>query len=230
MSTARESGAFVPPPHRAGRWNRTRTSGVCVVDGRSTGGGRRSLFPSAPDRQILLLAPDLALGCRGLSAVLAAAEFSTLPYRGLNRLRPQGGTEMDERMKTHGDFGWCDLMTDEPEKARAFYTDVIGWTTEVVDIGKGPYTVLKTGQRPVAGIMGKPPEASGAPTAWTAYVTVDDVDARAARVEGRRRRGDRRPGRHPQRRAHGGHTGSDGRRDRHHHLRRTGRLTAADRA
>lgn len=91
---------------------------------------------------------------------------------------------MDERMKTHGDFGWCDLMTDEPERARAFYTDVIGWTTEVVDIGKGPYTVLKTGERPVAGIMGKPPEASGAPTAWTAYVTVDDVDARAARVEG----------------------------------------------
>ena len=75
-------------------------------------------------------------------------------------------------------------MTDEPEKARAFYTDVIGWTTEVVDIGKGPYTVLKTGERPVAGIMGKPPEASGAPTAWTVYVTVDDVDARAARVEG----------------------------------------------
>ena len=71
---------------------------------------------------------------------------------------------MDERMKTHGDFGWCDLMTDEPEKARAFYTDVIGWTTEVVDIGKGPYTVLKTGERPVAGIMSKPPEASGAPT------------------------------------------------------------------
>ncbi len=91
---------------------------------------------------------------------------------------------MDERMKTHGDFGWCDLMTDEPEEARAFYTDVIGWTTEVVDIGKGPYTVLRTGERPVAGIMGKPPEASGAPTAWTAYVTVDDVDARAARVEG----------------------------------------------
>jgi len=89
---------------------------------------------------------------------------------------------MDERMKTHGDFGWCDLMTDDTERAREFYADVIGWTTEVMDIGKGPYTVLKTGDRPVAGIMGKPPEASGAPTAWTTYVTVDDVDARAARV------------------------------------------------
>ena len=50
--------------HRTGQGvgTGTRTSGVCVVDGRSTGGGRRSLFPSAPDRQILLLAPDLALG------------------------------------------------------------------------------------------------------------------------------------------------------------------------
>lgn len=89
---------------------------------------------------------------------------------------------MDERMRTHGDFGWRDLMTDDTERARKFYADVIGWTTEVMDIGKGPYIVLKTGDRPVAGIMGKPPEASGAPTAWTTYVTVDDVDARTARV------------------------------------------------
>ena len=89
---------------------------------------------------------------------------------------------MDERMKTHGDFGWCDLMTEDPDKARDFYTEVIGWNTEVVDIGKGPYTVMKIGDRPVAGMMAKPAEAAEAPTMWTCYVTVDDVDARAAKV------------------------------------------------
>ena len=93
---------------------------------------------------------------------------------------------MDDRMKTHGDIGWCDLMTDDVDKARDFYTGVIGWDTEVMDVGKGPYTVFKAGDRPVAGLMAKPPEgpAAGAPTAWTSYVTVDDVDARAARVAG----------------------------------------------
>ena len=91
---------------------------------------------------------------------------------------------MDDRMKTHGAVGWCDLMTDDVDKARDFYTSVIGWDIEVMDVGKGPYTVFKAGGRPVAGLMAKRPEgpAADAPTMWTSYVTVDDVDARAARV------------------------------------------------
>ena len=91
---------------------------------------------------------------------------------------------MDDRMTNHGHIGWCDLMSDDVDKARAFYTGVLGWDTEVMDVGKGPYTVFKADDRPVAGLMAKPPEgpASCAPTAWTSYVTVDDVDARTARV------------------------------------------------
>ena len=93
---------------------------------------------------------------------------------------------MDERMKNHGHIGWCDLMSGDVDKARDFYTGVLGWETEVMDVGKGPYTVFKADDRPVAGLMAKPPEgpASFAPTAWTSYVTVDDVDARTARVAG----------------------------------------------
>ena len=91
---------------------------------------------------------------------------------------------MDERMKTHGAIGWCDMMTDDVEKARDFYTAVIGWDTEVMDIGMGPYTVFKTGGNPAAGMMAKPAEAADAPNTWTSYVTVDDVDACAARVAG----------------------------------------------
>ena len=70
---------------------------------------------------------------------------------------------MNESMKTHGDFGWRDLMTDDVDKARQFYTDVIGWSTEVMDVGKGPYTVFKIGDRPVAGLMDKSPTAPEAP-------------------------------------------------------------------
>ena len=91
---------------------------------------------------------------------------------------------MDERMKTHGAVGWCDMLTDDVEKARDFYTSVVGWETEVMDVGKGPYTVFKAGGRPAAGMMTKPPEAAamGAPNGWTSYVTVDDVDACTAKV------------------------------------------------
>ena len=93
---------------------------------------------------------------------------------------------MDDRMKQHGHIGWCDLMSDDIDKARDFYTGVLGWNTEVVDVGQGPYTVFKAGDQPVAGLMAKPPEgpAACAPTAWTSYVTVDDVDACMAKVAG----------------------------------------------
>ena len=89
---------------------------------------------------------------------------------------------MDDRMKTHGDFGWCELMTDDVDSAIAFYTKVIGWEVETVDVGMGPYHVLKTQSQPVAGIMAKPAEAGAAPNAWTSYITVDDVDKRVAAV------------------------------------------------
>ena len=93
---------------------------------------------------------------------------------------------MDERMNRHGHIDWCDLMSDDVGGARDFYVEVLGWDTEVVDVGQGPYTVFKSGDVPVAGLMAKPPEGpgAGAPTSWTSYVTVDDVDQRVARVAG----------------------------------------------
>ena len=62
---------------------------------------------------------------------------------------------MDDRMKQHGHIGWCDLMSDDVDKARDFYTGVLGWNTEIVDVGQGPYTVFKAGDQPVAGLMGQ---------------------------------------------------------------------------
>ena len=93
---------------------------------------------------------------------------------------------MDERLMRHGHIGWRDLMSDDVDKARDFYTDVLGWDTEVMDVGMGPYTVFKADDEPVAGLMAKPPEgpAACAPTGWTSYVTVDDVDSRSAMVAG----------------------------------------------
>ena len=120
---------------------------------------------------------------------------------------------MDDRMKTHGAVGWCDLMTDDVDKARDFYTGVIGWDTEVMDVGKGgPYTVFKTGGRPVAGLMAKPPEGPAADCPDHVDVLRDGRRCRCARRQGRGRgrHGVRRPDGHPDGRTHGDRPGSHG--------------------
>jgi predicted enzyme related to lactoylglutathione lyase len=83
--------------------------------------------------------------------------------------------------KTQGAFSWCELMTDDPKAALEFYGGLLGWTAENMDMGSGPYHVIKAGGTSVGGIMGKPPGAEQAPSAWSCYVTVDDIDATAAK-------------------------------------------------
>jgi predicted enzyme related to lactoylglutathione lyase len=63
----------------------------------------------------------------------------------------------------HGTFYWNELMTDDVEKARAFYTTVIGWTFEAMAMqGIGP---------------------DGIPPHWMSYLAVDDIDARIAAAQ-----------------------------------------------
>ncbi len=86
---------------------------------------------------------------------------------------------MDERFKTHGDFSWCELMTTDVDAAKKYYTDLLGWTFEEMPMPDGVmYTVFKAGEQAVGGMMPMvkdlPP---GVPPHWTAYITVDDVDA-----------------------------------------------------
>ena len=34
---------------------------------------------------------------------------------------------MKDRFSTHGDFSWCELLTDDVEGAKGFYRAVFGW-------------------------------------------------------------------------------------------------------
>ena len=43
--------------------------------------------------------------------------------------------------------------------------------------------MIKVGEQQIGGMMAKPPMAGHLPVAWTGYVTVDDVDARAERAK-----------------------------------------------
>lgn len=79
--------------------------------------------------------------------------------------------------KTHGAFSWSELMTTDPAAAAEFYGKLFGWTVETMDMGTGPYRVVKAGDSAVGGIMGMPPDSGPMPPMWGCYVTVKDVDA-----------------------------------------------------
>jgi len=74
---------------------------------------------------------------------------------------------------THGSFSWNELTTKDTKAALEFYTKLFGWNTEVMHMGPMDYTVVKVGDRAIGGVMASPPEA---PTMWTGYVTVDNID------------------------------------------------------
>ena len=71
--------------------------------------------------------------------------------------------------------GFChmDLTTQAPEEARDFYAALFGWTFTSMPMGPDAvYHGFETGDGPGGGI-GKP--QGPAPTAWVAYVAVEDV-------------------------------------------------------
>lgn len=89
----------------------------------------------------------------------------------------------------HGTFSWCELLTTDVEGAKEFYSALLGWTTETVvhesfENGEDlEYNLVKVDGTEIGGIMAVPAQAQGMPPAWGTYVTVDDVDAAAVKVQ-----------------------------------------------
>jgi len=84
---------------------------------------------------------------------------------------------MADRFKQHGAFSWHELMTPDPEAAKEFYGKLFGWQMQDMPMEGMTYTVVKSGDEDVAGMMAIPPEAQGTPPHWGTYVTVEDVDS-----------------------------------------------------
>lgn len=80
----------------------------------------------------------------------------------------------------HGHFHWNELMTRDPERAKAFYAKTIGWSFESMKTAEGvAYWIASQDGRPVAGIFDlSGPKFLGVPESWMAYLAVDDVDKR----------------------------------------------------
>lgn len=83
-----------------------------------------------------------------------------------------------------GDFIWYELMTSDPEAARAFYQAVIGWSSDKFGDPASDYHVFSASDMPVAGLLQTPSEAAdnGAHPSWFGYIGVDDVDVTSRRM------------------------------------------------
>lgn len=73
-------------------------------------------------------------------------------------------------------FVHVELNTSDAAKAKTFYGSLFGWDLKDVPMGGGhTYTMVNVGDGTGGGIQTHP--VAGAPSAWLAYVNVDDLKA-----------------------------------------------------
>ncbi|MCA4134731.1 VOC family protein [Arthrobacter sp. M4] len=87
---------------------------------------------------------------------------------------------------TQGTPCWVDLSTTDIVVSNAFYSALFGWEMDPMDAGNGmTYYMAKLQGKYVAGLMQQPVEQAGAgiPSYWASYISVDNVDETADKVE-----------------------------------------------
>lgn len=72
-------------------------------------------------------------------------------------------------------FVHVELNTTDVGKAKAFYSKLFAWKLEDVPMGPMTYTMISVGEGTGGGITQN--QSPGAPSAWLAYVIVDDIQA-----------------------------------------------------
>jgi predicted enzyme related to lactoylglutathione lyase len=78
-----------------------------------------------------------------------------------------------------GTFIWHELHSTDVEKAKSFYTELLGWQTEAWP-GEQEYTIIKVGDKGHGGFMAAQGEE---PSHWLGHVFVEDTDEVARRAD-----------------------------------------------
>ncbi|GAA4007778.1 VOC family protein [Sphingomonas swuensis] len=82
-----------------------------------------------------------------------------------------------------GSFIWYELMTPDPDGAKAFYDAVVGWDIEPKPAGEFDYRMIRRGDGGNAGgVLRLDPAMAehGATPSWLGYLSVEDVDRAVA--------------------------------------------------
>ncbi len=122
-----------------------------------------------------VMVPPMNLGADADSGRIA---ITTDPQGAAFGVYAGGASHADwaPRKDQPGDFDWAEAATSDVEGAKAFYSELLGWTeAHVMETPTGGYHMMALGEKPVAGILPLPP---GAPmSAWCFYIRVEDVEA-----------------------------------------------------
>jgi uncharacterized protein len=82
-----------------------------------------------------------------------------------------------------GTFGWNELNTRDLPAAKAFYSNVFGWTANDLDMESMAYTEWKIGEKSVGGMMAMPDMVPAeVPAHWLVYFMTEDTDATVAKA------------------------------------------------
>jgi predicted enzyme related to lactoylglutathione lyase len=98
---------------------------------------------------------------------------------------PFKGSDPDWRPvpRRFGTFAWHELLTTDIEKAKPFYTEIMGWGLKGMDMGPmGTYWLFRQDEQDAAGAMQLPPDAPS-PSNWLPYVGVADVPGTVKKAE-----------------------------------------------
>ena len=84
-----------------------------------------------------------------------------------------------------GTFMWNELMSTDIEKAKKFYSSVLGWEYDGMPMGEmGTYWLIRAGQQMAGGAAQINPKLHGPmPSHWMPYVAVKDINAIAKQAE-----------------------------------------------
>ncbi len=73
---------------------------------------------------------------------------------------------------------WHELMSEQPERAKKFYQEVVGLTTEPLEGSPFPYTVWVQERAPIGGLVPPRDEGKGWPSGqtphWVSSFVVED--------------------------------------------------------
>ncbi len=84
------------------------------------------------------------------------------------------------RVTSHqpGAFCWIELMSSDAAGARAFYTQLFGWSVNEISMGEmGMYYIFQKSGADCAAMFQAGPDMAGVPPFWMSYISVDDADA-----------------------------------------------------
>jgi predicted enzyme related to lactoylglutathione lyase len=77
-------------------------------------------------------------------------------------------------------FSYCELHSQDPSRAKAFYAELFGWKTVDHETPVGAYTELEPGEGFPGGLMKLHGDG---PSRWVVYLRVADLSAETQRAQ-----------------------------------------------